>query len=328
MKRTLLISILAILIACHQSKEKNITLPINKIEYDSHVHIMSPELIKYWKDVGIPFSQSDDNYSNIDTILHKNKVQHINLIGMGYVFGNPEYYRGDDMRQRMIDENNYLLNQSKRYPKQIKPFFAIDPLKEFAIEELERCYELNPKSGLKLHFNASQVYLTESEHLQKVKQVFQKAADYNLSILLHFDNWHPKFGVPDMELLADSILNKIPSIQLQIAHFGTSGGFNDKTKRFIDSFVELRDKNRIPTKHNILFDISAVALDKDSEGVPKLSKEEFVELKKYIEKIGIDNIVFGTDYPLYQSTEYLKILKEKVGFKDNELTQISKKNTI
>lgn len=328
MKQLIIISIASILVSCQaQKNEQDKINPQSDVEYDSHVHLMSPGLVKYWKGIGIPFSKSESNYSDIDTIVENNKSKYINLIGMGYVYGNPEYYQGEDSYQRMLDENDYLLKTAKSYPEKIIPFFAIDPLKDYAINELERCYQINSKSGLKLHFNASQVYLTEPEHLDKVKQVFKKSAEYKLPILLHFDNWHPKFGELDIELLVDSILNEIKPIQLQIAHFGTSGGFNEKTKRFIDAFVALRNQNRIPSKHKILFDISAVALDKDSEGVSKLSEEEFMELKKYINKIGIDNIVFGTDYPLYKSDEYFNILKEKVGLTEQELRQITKKNT-
>lgn len=298
---------------------------LSAVAYDSHVHLMSPDLINYWKQLGIPFSKSAAHYADIDTILYYNKAQSIDLISMAYVYANPEYYAEDDARQRMAAENDYLLQTARKYPDRITPFFAVDPLRDYAAEELERCRKINSQSGLKLHFNTSQVYLTVPEHLRKVKSVFRKAAEYDLPIILHFDNWHPKFGKPDLELLADSILQDLPPLVLQIAHFGTSGGFNEKTKRFIDAFVELKEENKIPARHTILFDISAVALDKDSEGVPKLTDEGFVELAEYIDKIGIENIVFGTDYPLYRAADYVKILRDRVGLTEAEITEIQKK---
>ena len=97
---------------------------------------------------------------------------------------------------------------------------------------------------MKLHFSTSQVYLTEEEHVRNVSPLFEKAAKNEVPILLHFDNWHPKFGKQDLEILVDSILTKIPSLELRIAHFGTSGGFNEKTKKFIDAYLELRKANR------------------------------------------------------------------------------------
>ena len=93
--------------------------------------------------------------------------------------------------------------------------------------------------GIKLHFNASQVYLTENEHLAIIKEVFEYASSNQIPILLHFDNGHPKFGKTDVEILADSVLGQLTYVNLQIAHFGTSGGFNEKTKTVLNIFIDL-----------------------------------------------------------------------------------------
>ena len=312
-----------LLYACNPGKGMKTSTDAQTGTYDCHVHLMSPGLISAWKSMGIPFSRTEPNYADIDTILQNNKAANIDLIGMGYVFANPEYYQGDDARQRMMDENDYLLEASRKYPERIRPFIAVDPLQDYALEELERCLKRNMKCGLKLHFNASQVYLTEPEHLKKVKPVFQKAAENQWPVLLHFDNWHPKFGQPDVEILVDSILQELPSLVVRIAHFGTSGGFNEKTKKVIDTFVDLRSAGRIPERHRLYFDISAVALDKETEGVPALTEEDFRELRQYIDKIGIKNIVFGTDYPLFSSEAYKTVLMEKAGLTDAEIRLIS-----
>jgi len=292
---------------------------------DCHVHIMSPELINEWKSLGIPFSRPEYYYSNLDTILKKNKAEFIHLIGMGYVYGSPDFYQGNDEYEQIKRENDFLFNTSENFQNKVIPYFTVDPLKDYAKSEITRCLSKNRNTGLKLHFNTSQVYLTEPEHLQKIKVIFEMASNNKLPVLLHFDNWHPKFGEEDVEILVDSILTKIKPIQLTIAHFGTSGGFNQKTKNVVDAFVELYDKSKIPQQHKIYFDISGVALDKNSEGVDKLSEEEFIELKSYCDKLGYEKIIFGTDYPLYTTEEYINILKEKVGLTDSEIRTIINK---
>ncbi len=328
MKKYLLyVSIIGILfmLSCKPIDEKkkldrNDGLTLN----DSHVHIMSPNLIAEWKDLGIPFSKPDYKYSNIDTILNTNGADNIKLIGMGYVYGNSDFYSGNDEYLKVKKENDYLLESAKKYKSQVHPFFAIDPLKDYAIKEIKRCLQINKNSGLKLHFNASQVYLTEPEHLKKIHSIFKIAAENDIAILLHFDNWHPKFGKPDVEILVHKILKDLEPINLTIAHFGTSGGFNQKTKNVLEAFIELYNSERIPKRHKILFDISAVALDKDSEGVKKLTEDEFKELKVYCNKIGFDKIIFGTDYPLYTSKEYYDILNTKLNLSKSDLKEIAK----
>lgn len=323
MKYIIVFFTVSLVLGCQEPgpKAPSISL-LPTVPFDSHVHLMSPALIKDWEELGIPFAKSREHYSNLDTILHYNQAQNLNLVGMGYLYGNPEYYQGGEAKQRMKAENNYLLATSKPHLKRVRPYIAIDPLQGYALEEIERCYQVNPKVGLKLHFNVSQVYLTEPDQLKKVKEVFSMAAGYQLPILLHFDNWHPKFGAPDLELLMDSILSHIPPVSLQIAHLGTSGGFNAKTKNFLDIYLRLREQNRVPVNHHLVFDISAVALDKDSDGVPQLQTEEFVDLGRYIRKIGLNQILFGTDYPLYRSPQYLDILENKVGLSPPEIQQL------
>ncbi len=141
---------------------------------------------------------------------------------------------------------------------------------------------------------------------------------------MHFDNSHRKFGRTDVKILSDSVLAELKYVNLQIAHFGTSGGFNQKTKEVLDAFIELFKSNHPISKHTITFDISAVCLDKDAEGVTKLTDKDFVELAEYSRKLGFDRIAFGTDYPLYRSDEYLNLLMMKLKLTEDEVTNLMK----
>lgn len=292
---------------------------------DNHVHIMSPELISLWKNMGIPFSRPDYYYSNIDSILKFNKAEKVSLISMAYVYSSPEFgAKSDKVKSQMEAENNYLASVKNKYPKRIKAFFSVDPLQENMLEEIIRCHKILKLDCIKLHHNASQVYLTENEHLHKIQQIFKYASDNRLPILLHFDNSHPKFGKNDIKIFANSVLNNLDYVNLQIAHFGTSGGFNSKTKEILDTFIEVFKTNNKVANQNIKFDISAVCLDKDSEGVNKLTDSEFKELANYCRKIGFEKIVFGTDYPLYNSDEYLEILMNKLQLSEAEINLLLK----
>ncbi len=291
--------------------------------YDHHVHLMSPRLIKYFKDVGIPFSRPDAAYSDIDTIIKKSKTNQMTLISMAYLFGHPEFGKLENEYETVKAENDYVLKAREKSPKNIKAFCGVNPLKDYALDEVKRCRKLKI-DGIKIHSNANQLYLTEPAHLAKIKPIYKYAAENNLPILLHFDNSHPKFGEPDIKLFVDKILTDINPATFHIAHFGTSGGFNAKTKRVIDAFIKQFETNPNIKKHEIMFDISAVALDKNSEGVPKLTDEQFAELAVYARKIGFDKIVFGTDYPLYSAEEYLNILKTRVKLTDKEIEMILK----
>ncbi|MBN8589011.1 MAG: amidohydrolase family protein [Rhodothermia bacterium] len=291
---------------------------------------MSPQLIALWKSMGIPFSKVEPYYSNIDTIFNATKVQSISLVSMSYVYSSEEFGgNSGNIEEKVKSENNYLASVKLKYSNKVKTFYGIDPLQEFALSEIKRCHNELKLDGIKLHHNASQVYLTESVHLKKVKAIFEYASNNRIPILMHFDNAHPKFGKTDVKILADSVLAGLEYVNLQIAHFGTSGGFNQKTKETLDAFIELFQSNHPITKHSITFDISAVCLDKDAEGVSKLTNKGFDELAVYTRRLGFDRIVFGTDYPLYRSDEYLNVLINKLKLTEDEITNLLKdKNTL
>ncbi len=287
--------------------------------FDNHVHIMSPALIKYFKDVGIPFSKPDNAYSDIHEISERLGTNRMKLVSMAYLWGHPEFGPVENEYEMVKAENDYVLENNRLSMFQIWTYCGINPLKDYALAEMKRCRKENA-FGIKLHFNANQIYLTEPEHVRKLKPVFEYAAKKKMPMLIHFDNSHPKTGARDVKILFEQVLADIKKIDIQIAHFGTSGGFNEKTKIIIDAFLaEIEAAKKQKKKYSITFDMSAVALDKDSEGVPKLTDEEFKELAVYVRKIGLNRIAFGTDYPLYSTREYLEILKNRIGLSELEL---------
>lgn len=294
--------------------------------YDAHVHIMSPQLISLWKGMGIPFSKEEHHYSNIDTIMRTSGAGSISLISMAYVYSSDEFGGGSgDIITKVRDENDHLAHAKSRYPERIRAYYGIDPLHDSALDEIRRCHQKLQLDGIKLHHNASQVYLTVPEHLRKVKAVFQYASENNIPVVIHFDNSHRKFGRTDVMILADSVLRGLEFVDLQIAHFGTSGGFNQRTIGVLDAFIEIFNSDHPVAGKNITFDISAVCLEKDGDGVSRLSEAEFASLALYCRNLGFNRIVFGTDYPLYRNAEYVEVLKSKLGLSEHEIAELQQK---
>lgn len=289
---------------------------------DRHVHLMSPRMIKLFKDVSIPFSRPDADYSDIAILQERVGTKQIYLLSMAYLYGHPEFGKVENEADLVRAENDYVAAARNTAGKRTRFYCGVNPLRDYALTEVRRCRETLKADGIKLHFNASQVYLTVPEHVAKVKPIFEFAASEKLPIALHFDNSHRKFGEPDVKILVSQILAPLKPIRLQIAHFGTSGGFNARTREVIEAFISEFGSNKDLARHKIYFDISAVALDKDSEGVPKLTDEQFAELAALIRKLGTHRIVFGTDYPLYSVPQYLSILKTRVGLTEKEIRKI------
>lgn len=292
---------------------------------DNHVHIMSPRMIKLFKDVNIPFSRPDEDYSDIDIIVQRLGTRRVRLLSMAYLYGHPEFGKVDDEYEAVRAENDYVVAAKKKIGGLAKAFCGINPLKDFAMAEARRCKEKLRADGLKIHGNASQLYLTVPSQLKVIKELFSYAAEHKLPVVYHFDNSHRRFGEPDVKLFVDEILKKIKPVKVQIAHLGSSGGFGTRTKAFLDAFLTAFAQSPELRKHEIRFDISAAALDKDSEGVRKLTEEEFADVARYIRKLGPERVVFGTDYPLYSVKNYLEILRDRVKLTESEIKKIMRK---
>ncbi|NNE65719.1 MAG: amidohydrolase family protein [Pyrinomonadaceae bacterium] len=286
---------------------------------DSHVHLMSPGLVKLFKDTGIPFSKPDNAYTDIEEITERLGTKRFKVISMAYIWGHPQFNKVEKVYEKVKAENDYVLDSRKFSGVSLKAYCGVNPLKDYALKELKRCRKAGA-DGFKFHFNANQVYLTEAEHIEKIKPLFKYLAIVKKPILLHFDNSHPKTGKRDVDLFFDKVLSETEAMEIQIAHFGTSGRFTDKTAVILDAFVDKLDKGtKKERRHRILFDISAVALDKKSEAGPALTKKEFVRITEYVRKLGPERVVFGSDYPLYTTDEYKSVLDEKLDLTDEEL---------
>jgi predicted TIM-barrel fold metal-dependent hydrolase len=57
--------------------------------------------------------------------------------------------------------------------------------------------------------------------------------------------------------------------------------------------------------------------------ITKLSETDFVELRQFIDRLGVERIAFGTDYPLFtNSKDYINVLENKLGLNKEELNII------
>ena len=298
-------------------------VPAEKL-LDRHVHLMSPDLIAYWKKAGVPFSKDEKFYSDIETVADSLGTRRFYAVSMAHTWNHPEFGKVENEAEMVAKENDFVIASAKKLGKSVKAFCSVNPMRSYALDEVKRCQELGV-FGIKFHHNANQIYLTEPEHVRKVFPVWEFAAKKKLRILVHFDNSHPKFGARDIGIFFNEVLAKINPAKIQVAHMGTSGGFSDKTMRVVDAFRnEFARATFHNRKHRIVFDLSAVALDKNSQGVSKLSDEDFKKLADLIRSIGVDKFVFGTDYPLYAATDYRQILEQKVGLTKREIRVILK----
>jgi predicted TIM-barrel fold metal-dependent hydrolase len=117
--------------------------------------------------------------------LNDGRLDRAFVLSGAYVLGRDEI-EGPDEYSDVEKENNYLAIQCAKYPEKLIGFFSVNPLKDYAIKEVDRCYDELNLPGLKLYFRSNS----------------------------------PEFGKKDAEILINEVIAKTPGLKIQIAHLG------------------------------------------------------------------------------------------------------------
>ncbi len=138
--------------------------------------------------------------------------------------------------------------QCAKYPERLIGFSGVNPLKDYAIQEIDRCYDELKIPGLKLHFSNSGVDLTIPENVEKTLELFSHCAEKGIPIVLHFRSENPEFGKRDAEIFIHEVIAKTPGLKLDCVW----GGFDQATEEVFSTFLEEYSKNKDSDKSNIV----------------------------------------------------------------------------
>jgi predicted TIM-barrel fold metal-dependent hydrolase len=204
----------------------------------------------------------------------------------------PEDERGGEhpeiaakMGERLKRRNTWTCEMAGAHAE-LAAFPSVDPLMDTdeMVAEIELCAKEFAIKGIKIH-PAEGHYFPRDERLWPV---YAKAQELGLSMLTHGGIF---MLTPDKSYTQPSnfapVLENFPDLKLVIAHLGHS---------FWDESVELAGKYP-----NAYFDTSAVITG--VEHLQFLSDEAAAEL---IRKLGVDRVMFGSDYPWFSPAMSLK----------------------
>jgi predicted TIM-barrel fold metal-dependent hydrolase len=210
-------------------------------------------------------------------------VKRAAVLSTAYWFGSPLRKAPEDEYGKVRAENDWVAQQVGRFPSRLVGFCSFNPLKDYALEELNRCGKMTGIKGLKLHFGNSGVDLLNPQHVEKVRQVFRAANDKGMAIVVHL--WTlGKYGREHAEAFLNQILPAAPDIPIQIAHFAGGGpGYTDPALEVYANAVAAGDKR---TK-NLYFDVATVAESQTEEVLKTFAKR--------IRQIGVQRVLFGSD---------------------------------
>jgi predicted TIM-barrel fold metal-dependent hydrolase len=107
------------------------------------------------------------------------------VLSVAYMYAAPRRHF-DDEYARVVRENDWTAAQVAQFPGRLRAFCAFNPLKLYALDELERrAADPNLRTGIKLHFGNSDVQLDSPEHVEALRLVFKAANNHRMAIAIH-----------------------------------------------------------------------------------------------------------------------------------------------
>ena len=269
---------------------------------DHHQHLFSPSIAEAGKITPIT---AKDVIGRLDEAGIKRGV----LLSVAYQYGRPGREPQNEY-EKVKEENDWVGAQAALYPERLVAFCGFNPLKDYALAELNRCAK-NPSTrrGIKMHFGNSDVRLENAEHIEKLKVIFRAANTNRMAIVVHMRasiSLDRPYGKEQARAFIDHLLPLATDITVQIAHTAGSGpGYNDpKAHAFLEALIDAirtgtpgskKGSNGVVERSqrtkNLWFDITSSAY---SSNTPELS----ALLVKHIRQIGIKRILYGTDAAL------------------------------
>jgi predicted TIM-barrel fold metal-dependent hydrolase len=253
---------------------------------DYHEHLLSPGVARI---LGQPKPfLARDLIAEMDAAGIRRAV----ILSLAYEFGNPNRPPVEDEYTQVKRENDWTANQVKEYPGRLVAFCGVDPLREYALAEIDRCSDNSYLStGLKLHFGNSDVDLDNPEHVRKLREVFRAADSHHMAIVVHLHpnvDHHRPYGAKQAQIFMNEILPAAPHIVVQVAHLAGSGGYDDPaTDAALSVFLKAIAHHDTRVSH-LYFDISAVAGLGDWTNKKQL-------IASRIREAGVHRILFGSD---------------------------------
>lgn len=305
---------------------------------DHHVHILSPQLVADWKSLGVPFSRPDSAYTSAAALLDREAgreaLEGAVLVPMAHLYGNEEFREAlgltlEAEQDRVRHENDHVAAEGARFPGRALSLCSIPLGRPYTRDELSRCVDDHPRAGVKVHLAASGVDLRDDSDLREIAEVARWCRDRNRLLLLHFDPQRRGLATADVRRLIDVVLQPLPDLEVVVAHLGGSGGYGPWTRSVLAEFTSWLDAEsaRGERRTGVRFDVSAVFLAEETEGVPATTDEEAAWLRADLGALDPARLVFGSDYPVFDPFTAFELLVERGGLDPERVAGIAENRT-
>jgi predicted TIM-barrel fold metal-dependent hydrolase len=213
------------------------------------------------------------------------------------------------VRAEVLEEwrglNQWAVDCAAKHPQRLACLVGLDPILMDPAGMREEVRDKLGKGAVGLKI--APLFLDAAPSDERVAGVFELAAEHGVFVLSqagangygpHADWGHPRYF--------DAVLRAFPQVPVQLAHLGL--GAEDEVAR-------------LTARHpNLYADTSARLHLLGRPGEWSLS-----EAADWLRRIGIDRVLFGTNYPMHEPAEYLAVMRA-LPLSETEREQILHRN--
>jgi len=270
-----------------------VTLPVGGAAQraaDHHQHLFSPGIIALLEPgpTGPQPLSADDLVGHLDTA----GIRRAAIMSVAYMYGRPSRVIEDEYA-KVKAENDWTAAQAANYPERLRAFCGFNPLKDYALAELERCAAHKQlRHGIKMHFGNSDVQLDKPEHIARLKEVFRAANRHRMAIAVHLRasiSLKRPYGDTEARAFLEQLMPLAADIPVQVAHFAGAGpGYDDPPANAVMRVFAEAAARRDPNTRQLYFDVASIA-------TPDITPEHAREMVRRIRMVGVDKVLFGSD---------------------------------
>jgi predicted TIM-barrel fold metal-dependent hydrolase len=261
---------------------------------DHHQHLFSPTLAALISPAPPAAPVAPITASDLITLLDAAGIRRAAVLSTAYIFEQPTR-KVDNARDKVRADNDWTSQQVAQYPDRLIGFCGLNPLRDYALDELARCAkDPNLRRGLKLHFGNSGVDYTDAQHVEQLRRVFRAANSYRMAIVVHmrasFGQKLP-YGRDAALVLLNELLPAAPDVPIQIAHLAGGGGPADQAAHDALEVLAGAVSKGDPRTKQMWFDVTGMGT------VPKMTPDELAYFAAKIRQLGVQRVVYGSDAP-------------------------------
>jgi predicted TIM-barrel fold metal-dependent hydrolase len=267
--------------ACAPLPKSSDAVPAPRVA--AHQHLISPEFAKV-------INQPVLDGAGLLKLMDDAGIERGVVLSMGYSFGD-ERKKIPDPDRHTAEENDWTSQQVVKSNGRLVGFCGVNPLRDAAIAEIDRCLRLPGMIGVKLHFANSGVSLRNPAQLARLQQVFAAANAHHAPIVVHLHaRTSTPYGAEDARLFVEKLLPAAPNIVVQVAHLAGSGNFPPDAQAGMQVFAAALARHD-PRVHNLYFDQCVVATD-------TTTPQNGARIAAAIRSVGAKRVFFGSDMPI------------------------------